>query len=68
MKNENKTVAAILFGISFVLTLKVTELLLTYLTPTFAASDQYVVVAIAAETAALVAGGLVRKFFPEFYQ
>jgi hypothetical protein len=64
MSRDDKTVAAIVFGIAFVITLKTVQVALQYCFPNFASSNPYLVSGIAGAVGAIVAFWLVRKLFP----
>jgi hypothetical protein len=66
MSNEDRTVAAIVFGIVFVIAIKVTQVALAYLVPNL--SNQYVVAVISGVFAALIAIAVTRKVFPKMFQ
>jgi hypothetical protein len=67
VKQDDKIVAAILFGISFVIILKGSQLALTYLFLAFAAFSQYLIASISGGLGVLGAVGLVHKLFPDFF-
>jgi hypothetical protein len=62
MSKDDKTVASILFGISFVVILKLTQWLLGSLLQT----NDYVTLILSGTAAALLAIALTRRFFPSF--
>jgi len=66
MTKEDKTVAAIMFGIILVLLIKTIETIIPYFFADFAASNQYLITFIAGAGGASVALLIVRWFFPNF--
>lgn len=68
MNDQDRTAGAILFGICFVLVLKVIQIGIEYFFPNFSTSNQYAVIAISGFTGALIAAALARKLFPGFFK
>jgi len=66
MSKDDKTVAAILFGILFVVSLKVIELAFGYFFADFANANRTIVFALSGLGGALIAILIVQRFFPGF--
>lgn len=64
MSKDDKIVGAIIFGLILVISLKLIELGIEALFVDFAASNHYVVIAIAGAGAALLAFVIAQKYFP----
>jgi hypothetical protein len=67
MDHDSKSVAAILYGIVFVLGLKLCQFLIAQIAPSFAANNGLIVTGLAAIFGALIAFGSVGKLFPKFF-
>ncbi len=68
MSQQDKTVAAILYGVLFVVILKLAQAILLYLIPSFASAHEYAVIAAASMIGVLVAAAVVAWCFPGFFR
>jgi len=66
MSKDDKTVAAIVFGISFVIALKLTEVILSALPLATIPSNSPLTYLISGVVGAIVAFALVQKIFPGY--